>query len=235
MSAHRHRALIAGVVGLLHALAVGLVFAATDANRAEVIDAQFDSAPHRLIQSTSEQLLELIKASRGYVGSDPQRFYAEVDALLTPVIDFNGFARRVMSVHYRKATPEQRRRFAQNFKAGLLRTYALSLTRFDEGEVVVLPPDGPPRRPNRHNVKMEIRTGGAVHVVVYTVNLGKDGAWRIGNIVIAGINIGLTYRSQFKSAVSDARYGGDLDRVIEAWAGVLAEKRSEESDEGPGA
>ncbi len=218
-------------VGVLRTLAVcaaiGVLFAAARAtDGAEVVDARFDSAPHRLVQATSEQLLALIKASRGYAASDPERFYAEVDALLTPVIDFNSFARGVMSVHYRKATAEQRERFVDNFKASLLRTYAMSLTRFEDGEVVVLPPEGPPRRPDRQNVKMEIRTAGNVYPVVYTLRLGKDGAWRIGNILIAGVNIGLTFRSQFKSAVSDVRYGGDLDLVIDAWAGVVAEEGS---------
>ena len=195
---------------------------------AEVVDASFESAPHRIVQEKSEELLELIEASRAWVDEDPERFFAEVDSLLSPAIDFRGFARGVMSVHYRKATEEQRVRFADNFKHGLLRTYALSLTSFEDGEVVVLPPDGPPRRPNRQNVRMEIRTGGNVHAVIYTMTLGKDGDWRIGNIVIAGVNIGLTFRSQFKSAVSDAKYGGDLDSVIDAWAAVVAEEGTAE-------
>ena len=185
---------------------------------------RFESVPHQIVQEKSKELLELIEASRGYVDEDPDRFFAEVDDLLSPAIDFRGFARGVMAVHYRKATEAQRARFADNFKTGLLRTYALSLTSFKDGEVVVLPPDGPPRRPDRRNVRMEIRTGGAVHPVIYTMRLGKDGTWRIGNIVIAGVNIGLTFRSQFKSAVGDAKYGGDLDRVIDAWAGVVAEE-----------
>ncbi len=200
------------------------VSASQAATTAKVADARFESEPHRIVQETSEALLELIEASRAYVDDDPERFFAEVEALLSPAIDFRGFARGVMAVHYRKATEEQRQRFADNFKTSLLRTYALSLTAFEEGEVVVLPPDGPPRRPDRRNVRMEIRTGGDVYPVIYTMRQGKDGAWQIGNIVIAGVNIGLTFRSQFKSAVSDAKYGGDIDRVIDAWAEAVAEK-----------
>ena len=200
------------------------------AARAEVVDARFESAPHQIVQETSRELLDLIEASRSYVDEDPDRFFAEVDALLSPAIDFSGFARGVMSVHYRKATQAQRERFADNFKNGLLKTYALSLTSFEDGVVVVLPPDGPPRRPDRRNVRMEIRTGSNVHPVIYSMKLGKDGNWRIGNIVIAGVNIGLTFRSQFKSAVNDARYAGDLDRVIDAWARVVAEDGAGESN-----
>ena len=42
------------------------------------------------------------------------------------------------------------------------------------------------------------------------------------NIIVNGVNIGLTYRSQFASAVQDQKYGGDLDKVIDAWALLLA-------------
>ena len=45
--------------------------------------------------------------------------------------------------------------------------------------------------------------------------------------------MGLTYRNQFTSAAQDARYGGDLDRVIDGWAETLsAELGSEEADDG---
>ena len=178
---------------------------------------QYESPPHQLIADAATDLLALIDEGRAYADSDPERFFAAVEALLAPVVDFEGFARRVMSAHYQEATLEQRRRFAETFKWGLVRTYSLTLTDFTDGEVIVLPPDAPPRHPRRRNVKMEIHRGGEVYPVLYTVTQDADGDWRIGNIVIAGVNIGLTYRSQFKSVAADARYGGDLDRVIDAW------------------
>ncbi len=190
--------------------------------------AQFESAPHQLIADTSSDLLQLIEEGRGYADTDPERFFSAVEALLAPVIDFEGFARRVMSAHYKEATPAQRRRFAETFKWGLVRTYSLTLTDFTDGEVIVVPPDGPPRHPRRRNVKMEIHQGGDVYQVLYAMIQNADGDWRIGNIVIAGVNIGLTYRSQFQSVAADARYGGDLDRVIDAWVRFVSGQKEVE-------
>ncbi|NIP13611.1 MAG: toluene tolerance protein [Pseudomonadales bacterium] len=176
-----------------------------------------------VVEYTSDEMLALIDASRPYAKEDPERFYGEVEALLAPVVDFKRFARSVMAVHYKSATPEQRERFADTFKWGLVRTYALALTEFRDGEVVVVPSERPPQSPRRESVKMEIRTNaGEVYPVVYSMALGKDGAWRMGNIIVNGVNIGLTYRSQFASAVQDQRYGGNLDKVIDAWAQLLA-------------
>ena len=193
--------------------------------------AQFDSAPHQLIADTSNDLLQLIEEGRGYADSDPERFFTAVEALLAPVVDFEGFARRVMSAHYKAATPAQRQRFAETFKWGLVRTYSLTLTDFTEGEVIVVPPDGPPRHPRRRNVTMEIHQGGDVYQVLYAMIQNADGDWHIGNIVIAGVNIGLTYRSQFQSVAADARYGGDLDRVIDAWVRFVSGQKQVEGAE----
>ena len=194
--------------------------------------AELDMSAHNLVERASQELLALIEASRSYSEEDSERFFIEVEAMLAPVIDFRGFSRRVMSVHYKLATEEQRERFAENFKWGLVRTYALMLTEFKDGKVVVVPPDKPPRNPKRRNVKMEIHTSGEVYPVVYTMSLGKDGEWRIGNIIIAGVNIGLTYRSQFVSAAADNKYGGNLDQVIDAWGEVVAGDTEEKAESG---
>ena len=192
-------------------LALGLAGAAAHC-------AEFESPPHQLVAQTAEDLIALIKESQGYAKEEPERFFAAVDALLSPVVDFRGFARGVLAAHYKRATPEQRSRFAETFKWSLFRAYALALIDFTDGEVIVLPPDGPTRNPRRQAVKTEIRTGTGVYPVIYTATLGPDDAWRIGNINIAGVNIGKTYRSQFNSMAADNRYAGDLDRIIDAWA-----------------
>ena len=219
---------LARLAGL--AVCIGALALAAGVARA----AQFESAPHQLVAETATDLLRLIEEGRGYADSDPERFYSAVEALLAPVVDFEGFARRVMSAHYKAATAEQRQRFAETFKWGLVRTYSLTLTDFTGGEVIVVPPDGPPRHPRRRNVKMEIHHGGEVYPVLYAMTQSADGGWRIGNIVIAGVNIGLTYRSQFKSVAADARYGGDLDQVIDAWVRFVSGEKSDEEAAGSG-
>ncbi|MEJ2090173.1 MAG: ABC transporter substrate-binding protein, partial [Gammaproteobacteria bacterium] len=83
-----------------------------------------------------------------------------------------------------------------------------------------IPSDRPPRRPDRASVKQEVRSGGDVYPVVYSMAL-EDGEWRLRNIIINGINMGLTYRNQFASAVNDPKYGGDMDRVIDGWIASL--------------
>ncbi|MEZ5558777.1 MAG: ABC transporter substrate-binding protein [Pseudomonadales bacterium] len=206
------------MVAALVLLMTGFAHAADSASPAVA-----EQTPEQLIRHTADSVLALIDSSQSYAKEDTERFYREVEALLDPVVDFTGFARSVMSVHYQDATPEQRERFAETFKWGLVRTYALALTEFRDGEVVVLPPDRPPRNPKRQTVTMEIHTkAGEVYPVLYSMGQSSDGSWRLRNIIINGVNMGLTYRSQFNSAVNDPKYGGNLDKVIDAWADMLA-------------
>jgi phospholipid transport system substrate-binding protein len=198
------------------------------ADDSAVAEASMVVSPHQVVEQATDDVLALIESSREWVDDDPERFFAEVEEILSPAINFEGFARSVMAANYKKATPEQRERFAENFKWSLVRTYSLALTGFSDGEVSVLEPDAPRRHEKRESVKQEIRTGGGeLYTVVYSMGLEKDGVWRVRNLIIQGVNIGLTFRSQFASAVADKRYGGDLDQVIEAWTQNIAASGTE--------
>jgi phospholipid transport system substrate-binding protein len=78
---------------------------------------------------------------------------------------------------------------------------------------------------------MEIKHGGKVYVVVYRMRRGKEETWRMQNLVVEGINIGLNYKSQFTAAMKDPQWGGDMDAVIDAWTRVIESEESEESEE----
>ncbi len=207
---------LSGLIGLIRLIGViGLFGWVLSANAA-------GSSARDVVANTSDDLQALIEEARDYVDEDPERFFVAVETLLRPVVDFAGFARNVMAGYYKQATEDQRERFAEVFKWGLVRSYALALTDFSDGEAILVPAARPPRSPKRESVKMEIHTStGEIYPLVYSMALGSDGVWRMRNIIINGVNIGLTYRNQFKSAASDNRYGGDLDRVIDAWANVV--------------
>jgi len=189
-------------------------------------------AAEELVDETTDQMRVLIEDAKSYVDADPERFYAEVEKLLNPVIDFPKFARSVMAAHYRDASPEQRDRFAEGFKWSLVRTYALALTEFNDGDVAIVPSERPPRRPDRASVRQEVRSGGEIYPVIYSMAQSDSGEWRLRNIIINGINMGLTYRNQFASAVNDPRYGGDMDKAIDGWISTLSTVEDDASAEG---
>jgi phospholipid transport system substrate-binding protein len=202
------------------ARAAGVVFTLVMLFGAGAAGAQLNE-PEAVVDQTTQRMLTLIDEAKSYVDQDPERFYDAVEELLDPVIDFPRFARSVMAVYYKRATPEQRKRFEEGFKESLLRTYAKALTEFNNGGVNIVPSELPSRYPDRASVKQEIRSEGDVYPVVYSMARSDDGGWQVRNIIINGINMGLTYRNQFASAVNDPQYGGDMDRVIDGWVASL--------------
>jgi len=82
-------------------------------------------------------------------------------------------------------------------------------------------------------VKQEIRlSSGEVYPVIYSMFRSEDGIWRMRNIIVNGVNMGLTYRNQFSSAATDARYGGDMDKVIDGWIESVGQEAEAANPEG---
>jgi phospholipid transport system substrate-binding protein len=146
------------------------------------------------------------------------------------VIDFDEFARGVMGSHAsgqrykalsteaeKAAFRERIQRFSTTFKQGLIDTYATSLLNFKGEKIETLPPrKGDDLSTGSATVMQNIfNNSGKPYVVQYSMRRNKAGEWKLQNLIIEGINIGLTYRSQF--AASADKYKGDLDKVIANW------------------
>jgi phospholipid transport system substrate-binding protein len=179
--------------------------------------------PRTAIRETVDSLVAVIHEGKNYFDTDPDRFYQAVQQVLDPAIDFDTFSRGVMAVHYKRATPAQRERFEATFKSGLIRTYGKALLSFGDEKIQVLPADRPQTQPDRDSVKTEIFSKeGKIYPVIYSMRLGKDGVWRVYNLTVNGINLGLTYRNQFSSSMKAPENRGNLDSVIEGWGETIA-------------
>ncbi len=174
------------------------------------------------VRIATHEILNLIRAGQQYAQADPDRFYSEVEALLQPVVDFPRFARSVMGVWYRKANDDQLTRFSESFKWTLVKTYALALTEFYDGEIEILPERARSQNPNQATVNMVITYRDKPYSVVYAMQRRNE-RWSLVNIVIEGINLRLNYRSQFDSAMKGPKFGRDLERVISAWSNVITD------------
>lgn len=171
--------------------------------------------PKASVQAATDQLLERLVEVRPLYSEDPDAFFVAIDEALGPFIDFDGFSRGVMAKYYRRASAEQKQRFSETFRTALIRTYAKALVEFDNQEIVVLEPTMDPKRANRASIGLEIHSANnVVYPVEYTLTL-KDDQWLLRNVSIEGINIGLQFRSQFASFMS--QYKNNIDQVIDNW------------------
>jgi phospholipid transport system substrate-binding protein len=186
--------------------------------------------PYQVVQQTTEQVLVIVKDAKGYSAKEPQRFIAEVTPIMDKVIDFDHFARSVMGTYasgqrYKALTSdadkaafrERIQRFSTKFKEGIVDTYATGLMNFNGSKVITLPPPkGDDPATGSATVMQHIfNESGKPYVVQYTMRRNKAGEWKLRNLIIEGINLGLTYRNQFSVAAD--KYQGDIDKVIANW------------------
>ena len=71
------------------------------------------------------------------------------------------------------------------------------------------------KSPNKAKVHIEIITSTKVYPGVYSMYLDKNNEWKIINIVVNGINLGLTFRSQFYSLME--KNNNHISTVIDKW------------------
>ncbi|MBQ0742051.1 MAG: ABC transporter substrate-binding protein [Pseudomonas sp.] len=180
------------------------------------------ASPQEVVEDTSTRVMKVLDANRETYKQDTDAFVEGLNEVLEPVVDFQGIARSVMTVRYsREATDEQMQRFIDTFKRSMVEFYGNALLDFDSGQIKVLESNGRGQQsPDRTSVDMEIRTSsGNVYPVTYTM-VNVDGQWKVRNVIVEGINIGLLFRDQFAQAMQTNR--NDLDAVINGWGNVVA-------------
>lgn len=186
--------------------------------------------PYQIVQQTTEQVIAIIRDGKGYYDKDPVKFNRQVETVLDKVVDFDAFARGVMGPYagqqrYQALTTEQEKndfrariqRFSNTFKQGLIETYAKGLLKFDGQKIETLPPrKGDDVASGKVDVMQNIYgAADKPYVIQYSMRKNREGVWKLQNVIIEGINLGQTYRSQFASAAD--QYRGDLDKVIANW------------------
>jgi phospholipid transport system substrate-binding protein len=190
-----------------------------------------DHPAHALVQDTTVQVMDVVIAADEYVDEDPERYYAQIQDLLDPLIDFRGFARKVMgpygsSERYRSlddAGREQLRgqldRFTESMRSSLVRTYSKGLLAFGGSRIELEPPAGEGDRVSLRQLVYADRA--APYEVLYQMGQDKSGEWKLLNVIIESVNLGEVYRDQFLASARE--HDGNLDAVIDDWAIVVVD------------
>ena len=200
-----------GLSFLVSILAVFPLFSGT-------VSAAAINDPQQLIQTVTTQLLQRLNNPAKRSAQPPEYYFKLVEEIVAPSVDFELIAKRVMASSYESATPTQRQNFTQTFRHSLLTTYSKAISTYKDQSVVMLPFLGVQTQGARERatVKMEIHAkGGEVIPVVYALYKNAQGAWKLENITLSGINLGLTFRNQFQAVLKNSK--GNMDDAIVAW------------------
>ena len=168
-----------------------------------------ESNPQVIVQKATEQMMTELRDRRVAISEDKTIVNEIVERVLLPEIASNTIARKVMGKYARTATDEQKKRFAAAFKGYMIRFYSNAFAEYTDETVEYLEaPDFANERRVTIRTKLNLAAGEPVPIN-YVMQRSRD-SWKIIDVVIEGISLVISNRTQFGNSIS--RDG--LDTVI---------------------
>ena len=194
------RAWLAGCLALLLAISVY-----ADSDPKAVIE------PLKIARDTFYR--DVAKYKEGKLTED--ELVERISEQFAPLINDRTVALRVMGRFARQATEAERDRFTDRLELSLVDAYARGLAAYG-GEQLVLPEQGVILKPGRAMVEARLESRSRdVLPIQFALGFDKQKGWMVENVVIAGINLGLTLRNQFADLVKSA---GSVSGAIDSWS-----------------
>ena len=166
-------------------------------------------APPAFVKRVADGLITRLKADHTKLQSNPALVKSIVRQNLDPYVDGQAFTRIVMGTYANSSTPAQRAQFEQNFRNTLIENYGSAFAKYSSQTYSM--------RPYKEtNSKFPVVTidfnnkGEKVPVSFQLSDVNNQ--WKVRNLNVSGIDLGLQFRNQFAANVK--RNGGNIDKAI---------------------
>lgn len=174
-----------------------------------------EPAPDALVRAVSNDVIAAIKQDPDVRAGNLKRLVELVERMILPHVDTDRMTRLAVGANWRRATPEQQRRLAQEFTTLLLHTYSGALASYSDQVMDIKPVRAAPRD-TEVVVKSEIRQPGPQSIAIDYSMAKTPTGWKVYDIKIGGVSLVSTYRSTFSEEVRN--------HGIEGLIGLLSTK-----------
>ncbi len=184
--------------------------------------------PQEMLQINWDAIIKVLRNSQ----LDQQAKEAEVERIVTPLIDFPGMAKLALGrTNWSMMTPDQRTRYQDLFIKRLKISYRTKITRYSGLEAIVKPalPTSKGKAskagskqptPKRTSTKGRlyfpvelVSTDGKVTILHKLRKVGTQ--WKMYDTEIEGVSFLLTYRAQFTDILSSGTIEDLLNRLAQ--------------------
>ena len=170
---------------------------------------------HEYIDSNAQYFLTVIKEEGSNYDENPEEFKDRLKNIWEPMVDVKIVSRLILSSKiYNNATDAQKNLFEERTKKLLLDTYVTTLLEFENYQIKT-DENIKINKNKTYEVLVNFFSGSSSFVTKLTIYKNANGDYRIINIIIDGINLGLTFRNQFQDTYLENN--SDLDVAIESW------------------
>ena len=159
-----------------------------------------DQDPYLFIDKNAQKMVEVLTSNSDLFDSNRLEYEYKIKEIFEPMIDFRRVAASVMGrKYYLLANKNQRSEFVLIFKDSLLDTYAETLAQWGDSTITTKFPKSKLDLDIKNvEVKQVLDTGNSKYPISYKLRK-NDEEWKIVNIIINGVNLGLTFRNQFQA------------------------------------
>jgi phospholipid transport system substrate-binding protein len=131
---------------------------------------------------------------------------------ILPHVDFEEATRLAVGRGWKEATAEQRKKLIAEFRNMLVRTYSNAIGTYEGQTMKVLPSRVKPGDDEATVRNQFLRPGGKPILIDYSMRK-TDSGWKIYDIVVEGVSLVLTYRSEFDAVVKQDGVDGLIKRL----------------------
>lgn len=167
--------------------------------------------PPVFVKRVADGLISSLKANQAKLKANPAAAREIVRKNLDPYIDSQAFTRIVMGTYATNqySTAAQRAQFEKNFRESLIENYGSAFAKFTNQTYTLRPyKDTGSKNPV---VTLDFNNGGEKIPVSFQL-VDKNNQWKVRNMNVSGIDLGLQFRNQFAANVK--RNGGNIDKAI---------------------
>ncbi len=177
-------------------------------------------APDVLVKTVSNEVLDIVRADPAIQRGDTRRAVMLVEEKVLPHFDFRLMTSLAVGRDWRQATPAQREKLVDAFRTLLVRTYSNALTQYRDQVIDFKPLRAKPEDTDV-TVRSEVRQAGAKPVDIDYALEKQGDAWKVYDVIVAGVSLVTNYRSSFASQIHQAGIDG-LIASLEAKNATLA-------------
>ena len=170
-------------------------------------------APDALVKRVSQEALSIIKSDPRVQAGDQAHIRDLIESKIAPHFDMDRMTALAAGRAYRQATPEQKKRLADEFRTLLIRTYANALNQYRDQTLAYEPLRAEPSAAEV-TVRTQVNRPGQTPVSIdYSMEKTPSG-WKAYDVIVGGVSLVTNYRDEFTQQVRE----GGIDGLIRALA-----------------
>jgi len=161
--------------------------------------------PLDLVKTSVAQVMAIVQTQ-----ADDGNRRAEVRQVAETLFDFNEMARRTLALHWAARSPQEQEEFVRLFTELLERSY---LTTIGNYRLATITFQGETVEGSSARVRSRLVVDRRPEIAIEYRLLRSAGRWGVYDVVVEGVSLISSYRSQFNSIIRTTSFAGLMDRL----------------------